>query len=107
MRMFFVILLFLPSFLFASFPTTCLENTDTINISGVQYKEIGVDSLFKYPLPNENMKQYRERLKIKNIQHSKESVKTPITFWQIILIVLIIILVIFIIGIAPLLNDIS
>ena len=107
MRMFFVILLFLPSFLFASFPITCLENTDTINISGGQYKEIGVDSLYKYPLPNENMKQYRERLKIKNIQHSKESVKTPITFWQIILIVLIIILVIFIIGIATLLNDIS
>tara|TARA_B000000437_G_scaffold50702_1_gene35763 strand:+ start:1995 stop:2312 length:318 start_codon:yes stop_codon:yes gene_type:complete len=105
--MFFVILLFLPSFLFASFPTICLENTDTINISGVQYKEIGVDSLFKYPLPNENIKQYRERLKIKNIQDSKESVKTPITFWQIILIMLIIILVIFIIGIATLLNDIS
>ena len=107
MRIFFVILLFLPSFLFASFPTICLENTDTINISGVQYKEIGVDSLFKYPLPNENIKQYRERLKIKNIQDSKESVKTPITFWQIILIVLIVILVIFIIGIAILLNDIS
>ena len=57
--MFFVILLFLPSFLFASFPITCLENTDTINISGGQYKEIGVDSLYKYPLQNENMKQYR------------------------------------------------
>ena len=105
--MFFIILLFLPSFLFASFPTTCLENTDTINISGGQYKEIGVDSLYKYPLPNENMKQYRERLKIKNIQHSKESVKTPITFWQIILIVLIVILVIYVIQMATVLNDIS
>ena len=105
--MFFVILLFLPSFLFASFPTTCLENTDTINISGGQYKEIGVDSLYKYPLPNENMKQYRERLKIKNIQHSKESVKTPITFWQIILIVLIVILVVVVIQMATVLNDIS
>ena len=107
MRMFFVILLFLPSFLFASFPTICLENTDTINISGVQYKEIGVDSLFKDPLPNENIKQYRERLKIKNIQDSKESVKTPITFWQIILIVLIVILVVFVIQMATVLNDIS
>ena len=105
--MFFVILLFLPSFLFASFPTTCLENTDTINISGGQHKEIGVDSLYKYPLPNENMKQYRERLKINNIQHSKESVKTPITFWQIILIVLIVILVVFVIQMATVLNDIS
>ena len=105
--MFFVILLFLPSFLFASFPTICLENTDTINISGVQYKEIGVDSLFKYPLPNENIKQYRERLKIKNIQDSKESVKTPITFWQIILIVLIVFLVVVVIQMATVLNDIS
>ena len=105
--MFFVILLFLPSFLFASFPTTCLKNSDTINISGVQYKEIGVDSLFKYPLPNENIKQYRERLKIKNIQDSKESVKTPITFWQIILIVLIVILVVVVIQMATVLNDIS
>ena len=105
--MFFVILLFLPSFLFASFPTTCLENRDTINISGGQYKEIGVDSLYKYPLPNENMKQYRERLKIKNIQHSKESVKTPITFWQIILIVLIVVLLFFVIQMATVLNDIS
>ena len=105
--MFFVILLFLPSFLFASFPTTCLENTDTIHISGGQYKEIGVDSLYKYPLPNENIKQYRERLKIKNIQHSKESVKTPITFWQIILIVLIVILVVVVIQMATVLNDIS
>ena len=105
--MFFVILLFLPSFLFASFPTTCLENTDTIHISGGQYKEIGVDSLYKYPLPNENIKQYRERLKIKNIQHSKESVKTPITFWQIILIVLIVILVVYVIQMATVLNDIS
>ena len=105
--MFFVILLFLPSFLFASFPTICLENTDTINISGVQYKEIGVDSLFKYPFPNENIKQYRERLKIKNIQDSKESVKTPITFWQIILIVLIVILVVVVIQMATVLNDIS
>ena len=105
--MFFVILLFLPSFLFASFPTICLENTDTINISGVQYKEIGVDSLFKYPLPNENIKQYRERLKIKNIQDSKESVKTPITFWQIILIVLIVSLVVVVVQMATVLNDIS
>ena len=107
MRIFFIILLFLPSILFASFPSTCLENTDTFNISGGQYKEIGVDSLYKYPLPNENMKQYRERLKIKNIQYSKESVKTPITFWQIILIVLIVVLVIFVIQMATVLNDIS
>ena len=75
MRMFFVILLFLPSFLFASFPTICLENTDTINVSGVQYKEIGVDSLFKYPLPNENIKQYRERLKIKTFKIQKNRSK--------------------------------
>ena len=107
MRMFFVILLFLPSFLFASFPIICLENTDTINVSGVQYKEIGVDSLFKYPLPNENIKQYRERLKIKNIQDSKESVKTPITFWQIILIMINYYSSIFISVFATLLNDIS
>ena len=105
MRMFFVILLFLPSFLFY-FPTICLENTDTINISGYNTKKL---ELILYLNIHFQMKTLSNIVKGQNKKHSrfKRIGQNPITFWQIILIVLIVILVVVVIQMATVLNDIS
>ena len=105
MRKLLFILFVSPNFMFASFPISYYEYSDTIVIDGSKYIEVGVDSLYKLPLPNEDLSEYRVRLKKYNIQNSQNSVKTPITFWQIILILAIIWLIVIVITLASATSD--
>ena len=105
MRKLLFILLISPNFMFASFPVSDYVYSDTIVIDGSKYIEVGVDSLYNLPLPNENLSEYRVRLKKYNIQNSQISVKTPITFWQVILILAIIWLIVIVITLASATSD--
>ena len=107
MRKLLFILLISPNFMFASFPVSDYEYSDTIVIDGSKYIEVGVDSLYKLPLPDEDLSEYRVRLKKYNIQNSQNSLKAPITFWQIILIIGIVFLIIFIFILSSVIKDLS
>ena len=107
MRKLLFILFVSPNFMFASFPISYYEYSDTIVIDGSKYIEVGVDSLYKLPLPDEDLSEYRVRLKKYNIQNSQNSLKAPITFWQIILIIGIVFLIIFIFILSSVIKDFS
>ena len=95
-----------PFFCFASFPVQeGLHSIDTVIINGNMYVDLGVDSLSKYPLEKESLADYRKRLKKQNIINSQNSIKTPVTFWQIILFVGIIFLLIFILYMVSWINS--
>jgi hypothetical protein len=101
LRLILFILMIFPAMTFASFPV--LQINDTIIIDGKRYIDVGVDSLSIYKLPNENIKDYRARLLrnkalITNSPNHQKSVKTPITFWQIIGIIVILWVLILIIA---------
>jgi hypothetical protein len=49
--------------LFASFPVKNHIFLDTIIENGKVYKEISVDSLYKFPLEGETLQEYKSRLK--------------------------------------------
>ena len=104
MRKLLFILLISPNFMFASFPISDYVCSDTIVIDGSKYIEVGVDSLYKFPLPDEDLNEYRARLKKYNIQ---KSIKTPITFWQVILMLALIFLIGFIITVASVTSEIQ
>jgi len=57
MRTIILILLVFSNFLFASFPIIESVSNDTLEINGSQYKEVAIDSLYKYPLIGENITQ--------------------------------------------------
>ena len=64
MKNFLFCLLFFPLFGFASFPIEfAFQSSDTIIRNGKIYVDVGVDSLSKYPVKQETLTEYRERLK--------------------------------------------
>jgi hypothetical protein len=74
--------------LFASFPVKNHIFLDTIIENGKVYKEISVDSLYKFPLEGETLQEYKSRLKrnqvvSKNLDLVK-SKRQSWSFWQII-----------------------
>ena len=78
--------------------------------NGKIYKEVAVDSLYKYPLKNESMQDYRKRLKSKGFVNGvkAESIRaprTPLTFWQVIGILAIIWLVAMIVVLSTVLAE--
>ena len=109
LRFILFILMISPAVTFASFPV--LQINDTIIIDGKRYIDVGVDSLSIFKLPNENIKDYRARLLrnkalITNSPNRQKSVKTPITFWQIIGILAILWVLIIIIAIVRFIDSI-
>ena len=95
-----------PFFCFASFPVQeDFYSIDTVIINGNMYVDLGVDSLSKYPLEKESLADYRERLKKQNIINSQNTIKTPITFWQIVLVIGIIFLIFFILLMVSWVNS--
>lgn len=85
-----IILLFIfsPFFLFASFPVKNHIFLDTIIENGKVYKEISVDSLYKFPLEGETLQEYKARLKRNQVVSKNsdliKSKKKSWSFWQII-----------------------
>ena len=109
LRFILFILMISPAVTFASFPV--VQINDTIVVDGKRYIDVGVDSLSIFKLPNENVKDYRARLVrnkalITNSPNHQKSVKTPITFWQIIGILAILWVLIIIIVTAASLDSI-
>ena len=110
---FLIIITISPFYLIASFPIS--YETDTILIDGKKYRSVGVDSLYKFPLPNESLIDYRKRIKEKGIITSNSNdTKTkfkkkrkPITFLQILGIVAIIILIFNIIRVGAAISLLS
>ena len=110
---FFLFLIFCYFTSTASFPI-CLKN-DTILIDGKNYRVIGVDSLYKYPLPNEPLSKYRKRIKklelitsdLNNSKNKFIKASKPITFLQILGIAAIVILIINIIRVGFAINELS
>ncbi len=107
-----IILIFLfPVSVFASFPVISdVQFNDTIIENGKIYKEVAVDSLYKYPLKNESMQDYRKRLKSKGFVNGvkAESIRasrTPLTFWQVIGILAIIWLVAMILYLSAVMGE--
>lgn len=83
-----LLLTFSPFFLFASFPVKNHIFLDTIIENGKVYKEISVDSLYKFPLEGETLQEYKSRLKrnqviSKNLDLVK-SKRQSWSFWQIV-----------------------
>jgi len=100
MRTIFLILLVFPNFLFASFPIFESVSNDTLQINGSQYKEVAVDSLYKYPLLGENITQYRDRLKRNNIKYPKNpNESSSLKPWQIYLLIIIAVFSIIVISV--------
>jgi hypothetical protein len=85
-----IILLFTfsPFFLFASFPAKNHIFLDTIIENGKVYKEISVDSLYKFPLEGETLQEYKSRLKRNQFMSKNsdlvKSKRQSWSFWQII-----------------------
>ena len=102
-----IILIFLfPVSVFASFPVISdVQFNDTIIENGKIYKEVAVDSLYKYPLKNESMQDYRKRLKSRVKAESVRPPRTPLTFWQVIGILAIIWLVAMIVVLSTVLAE--
>ena len=100
MRTIILILLVFPNFLFASFPIIESVSNDTLEINGSQYKEVAIDSLYKYPLPGENITQYRDRLKRNNIKYPKNpNESSSLKPWQIYLLIVIAVFSIIVISV--------
>ena len=106
-----IILLFIfsPFFLFASFPVKNHIFLDTIIENGKVYKEISVDSLYKFPLEGETLQEYKARLKRNQVVSKNsdliKSKKKSWGFWQIIGLLAIIWLIICIFFLISLLNE--
>lgn len=84
MRKILLILLCLPFFAFSSFPiSTNLQTNDTILNNKTPVKT-QVDSLSKYPIENETLSEYRQRLKRNGFDQSQN--KQPINLKRIIII---------------------
>jgi hypothetical protein len=85
-----IILLFIfsPLFLFASFPVKNHIFLDTIIENGKVYKEISVDSLYKFPLEGETLQEYKSRLKRNQVMSKNldlvKSKRQSWSFWQIV-----------------------
>ena len=98
----------IPILTFASFPIdSAMQLNDTIVVEGKKYKEVAIDSLYKYPLTNESVKEYRARLKRNSIITSdvnSNRISTPITFWQVLGILAILWLLYLIIYMIQLIN---
>ena len=79
---------FFPFILFASFPTKNHFFSDTILENGKLYREISVDSLYKFPLDGETMLEYKARLKrnqfVSNNSYAIKYKKKSWSFWQIV-----------------------
>jgi len=111
MRNLIILIFLLPVSAFASFPVISdVQFNDTIIENGKIYKEVAVDSLYKYPLKNESMQDYRKRLKSKGFVNGvkAESVRaprTPLTFWQVIGILAIIYLLAMIVVLSTVLGE--
>ena len=112
MRNLIILIFLLPVSAFASFPVISdVQFNDTIIENGKIYKEVTVDSLYKYPLKNESMQDYRKRLKSKGFVNgvkaeSFRTPRTPLTFWQVIGILAIIWLVATIVWLIAVLGQI-
>ncbi len=79
-----LILLVLPFFASASFPIISnIQINDTI-INGNNPVEIQVDSLSKYPIGNETLAEYKERLKRNGFDQSQN--KKPINWKRVVII---------------------
>lgn len=109
LRFILFILMISPAVTFASFPV--VQINDTIVVDGKTYIDVGVDSLSIFKLPNENVKDYRARLLrnkalITNSPNHQKSVKTPITFWQIIGIIVILWVLILIVATVGFIDSI-
>ena len=112
MKSFISILMFLTSFyMYASFPIS--TNVDTIVVDGKMYRYVGIDSLYKYPIENESLSEYRLRISKQGLvvsdlnENQKLKNKKPITFWQIIGIIVIIWLILSIYVASVAINEMS
>ncbi len=89
-----LILICFPFFSIASFPIiSSLQINDTIINSNNPVK-IQVDSLSKYPIGNETLAEYKERLKKNGLNQTK---KKPINWKRIIIIILGTLIIVFLI----------
>jgi hypothetical protein len=74
--------------LFASFPVKNHIFLDTIIENGKVYKEISVDSLYKFPLEGETLQEYKSRLKRNQVMSKNldlvKSKRQSWSFWQIV-----------------------
>ena len=106
-----IILLFIfsPFFLFASFPVKNHIFLDTIIENGKVYKEISVDSLYKFPLEGETLQEYKSRLKRNQVMSKNldlvKSKRQSWSFWQILGVLAIIWLIICIFILMSALTD--
>ena len=87
-------MLFFPLFGFASFPIEfAFQSSDTIIRNGKIYVDVGVDSLSKYPVEQETLTEYRERLKTQlnqeNSNNNSVSSKTSVNWTTVIMFLLI------------------
>jgi hypothetical protein len=94
MKNFLFCLLFFPLFGFASFPIEfAFQSSDTIIRNGKIYVDVGVDSLSKYPVEQETLTEYRERLKTQlnqeNSNNNSVSSKTSVNWTTVIIFLLI------------------
>ena len=94
MKNFLFCLLFFPLFGFASFPIEfAFQSSDTIIRNGKIYVDVGVDSLSKYPVEQETLTEYRERLKTQlnqeNSNNNSVSSKTSVNWTTVIMFLLI------------------
>ena len=100
---------FFPFFLFASFPVKNHIFLDTIIENGKVYKEISVDSLYKFPLKGETLQEYKSRLKRNQVMSKNldlvKSKRQSWSFWQIVGLLAIIWLIICIFILMSALSD--
>jgi hypothetical protein len=95
--------------LFASFPVKNHIFLDTIIENGKVYKEISVDSLYKFPLEGETLQEYKSRLKRNQVMSKNldlvKSKRQSWSFWQIVGLLAIIWLIICIFILMSALTD--
>ena len=109
--LFSILMSLLPFFIYASFPI--LTNVDTIVVDGKMYRYVGIDSLYKYPIENESLSEYRLRISKQGLvvsdlkQNQTQKNRKPITFWQIIGIIIIIWLILTIYVASVAINEIT
>ena len=103
MRKLLLILLCLPFFTFGSFPiTSALQISDTI-IDGKVSVKTQVDSLSKYPIGDETLTEYKERLKRNGFYQSQN--KQPINWKRIIILFFASLLLLFLIFLWSFANS--